>query len=182
MAAKNWTIGLASLAAVAAAAFASGQGPATAPAASVPPQAAQAPPAAGGAGAAAAGAGGAVPFVATLDGATTMPLATAVPAQADMHELMEAMKPAHRAAADPNPEVALKAAKDVERLSIAGTHANIRIPENEYLKLLADLYWKNQDLQKALAAKASQEDVLKAYQAQNAACNACHKVYRKKKG
>jgi len=186
MAAKHLAIGLASLAVVAAAAIGVAQAPAgnaaPAPAAQTAPPAAAPKPAPPVSASAAAPAPGAVPFVATLDGATTMPLATVAPEQADMHELMEAMKPAHRNASDPNPEVALRAAKEVERLSIAGTHAKVRIPENEYLKLLADLYWKNQDLQKVLAAKAPPEEVLKAYQAQNAACNACHKVYRKKKG
>lgn len=190
MMAKKITLGLASLGVVALAAFAVAQGPGGIPAPQPTPNPAGQPPPAGAprsafpaapaAPAAAAPAAASVPVVATADGLTTMPAALKPPAEPDLHELMEAMKVAHRGATDANPELAMRAAREVERLSIAAGHESLRIPKDDYIKLLADLYWKNQDVQKAIAAKAGQEEVMKAYQAQNASCNACHKVYRKK--
>ncbi len=119
------------------------------------------------------------PILQTADGLTTMPAAVKLPKQKDLHDLMEEIKRAHRKTLDQDSAVGLRAAEEVEHLTISAGHRKLRVTDDEYIKLLADLYWKNQELQKTLRAEPARPELMKAFQAQNNACNACHKIYRK---
>ncbi len=120
-----------------------------------------------------------IPLLRTADGLTTMPAALKAPEYKDLHDLMEEMKEHHRKALDPDPAVGLRAAKEVEHLSIAAGHESLRIAEDDYVRLLADLYTKNQKLQTALREEAPRPELMEAFKGQNNSCNACHKIYRK---
>ena len=101
-----------------------------------------------------------------------------IPELADLEALMKAMGREHKGASNRNPQLALRSAKEIERLALASLHPRLVIDEPEYREFAKELWRASKAVQSALGNPADRKGVLDALKAQGNACSACHKVYR----
>jgi hypothetical protein len=101
-----------------------------------------------------------------------------IPELADLEALMKAMGREHKGASNRNPQLALRSAKEIERLSLASLHPRLVIDDPEYREFAKDLWRASKSVQAALENPNDRKGVLDALKAQGNACTACHKKHR----
>lgn len=117
------------------------------------------------------------------DDPTTAPVPKDDPKIENMHELMEQMRDANKKCNDKDPEVARRAAKEVERLSLVAMSPRFvkekkEFQEKEFKAFLLKLHLTNKEFQKALENPTDKSMLVKAFRGQAASCSACHRKYR----